>query len=187
MLNRKVLSRLLVASIIIVAIGLIMWVTPREAVAQCEDPKPSCSTCHAEAQPVFEQGEWHAIHARQEGCRSCHGGNDQAQDKESAHVGITLNPLEDTYTSCHACHPDDYRQRAERFAVVLHVTPMSSEPIARAVALQPPSEQSVARQPVTAAPSAATDQTPWLMVLVVVVAALLMGVAVIWRRLARQS
>ncbi len=112
----------LIASLSMVLLGLMVVLTPQAAVAQCEDPQPSCCTCHAIAHPVFEQGEWHAIHARKECCRSCHGGNDRAQDEAAAHVGIVPNPLTDTYTSCHQCHPDDYQQRAERFAVVLHVT-----------------------------------------------------------------
>ena len=182
---QRVSHILLIASLIMLAIGLIVLFTPQAVVAQCEDQKPSCCTCHATAHPVFEQGEWHAIHARKECCRSCHGGNDQAQDKETAHVGIVLNPLMDTYTSCHQCHPDDYRQRAEVFAVALHVTPMSSEPLTQTVAFQPPSSVPSIKLRAATTPISAADTTPWLWALVVIVAALLIGLMVIWRRLAR--
>jgi hypothetical protein len=157
---------------------------PQAAVAQCEDPKPSCCTCHAAAHPVFDQGEWHAIHARKECCRSCHGGNDRTQDKEAAHVGLTLHPLDDTYTSCHQCHPDDYRQRAEVFAVVLHVTPMSSEPTARpaVVASTPPPTI------VTPVPRTAGEATPvWDWPVLLAIAVLVMGLALIWRRRSHSS
>src|SRR5512136_3419143 len=130
MFANKVSHTLLVGSLFMLAIGLMVLLTPRAAVAQCEDQKPSCCACHATAHPVTDQGEWHTIHARKECCRACHGGNDQAQDKETAHVGMTLHPLQDTYLACHQCHPDDYQQRAETFAVALHVTPQSSEPTA---------------------------------------------------------
>ena len=60
-------------------------------------------------------------------------------DKDQAHVGVMRNPLGDTYLSCHQCHPDDYQQRAEKFAVVLGVTPQSHEPVTATVALNPSS------------------------------------------------
>jgi hypothetical protein len=46
-------------------------------------------------------------------------------DKDQAHEGLIANPLTDIYTSCHGCHPDDYVTGADRFAVVLSVTPGS--------------------------------------------------------------
>jgi phosphate/sulfate permease len=175
----------LIVSLIAIAIGLSVLFAPQAAVAQCEDPEPSCCTCHTTAHPVFEQGEWHTIHARKECCRSCHGGNDRAQDEETAHVGIVLNPLTDTYTACHQCHPDDYQQRADRFAVALHITPMSSEPLSQTVAFQPPSNVPPIKLPSATSPVEAADATPWLWALVVIVAALLIGLMIVWRKLAR--
>jgi hypothetical protein len=46
-------------------------------------------------------------------------------DKDLAHEGLVVNPLEDIYTNCYHCHPDDYQARAERFALTLGVTPNS--------------------------------------------------------------
>lgn len=181
---QKVSQTLLVASLMMLAIGLVVLFVPQTVVAQCEDPKPSCCTCHATAHPVTDQGEWHTIHARKECCRSCHGGNDQAQDKETAHIGIVLDPLTDTYTSCHSCHPDDYRQRAEVFAVALHVTPMSSEPLTQTVALQLPNSAPPIKLSAATTSISTASPTPWLWALVVIVAMLLVGLMIIWRKLA---
>ena len=177
---QKVSQTLSVTSLTLLAIGLIVLFAPQTAVAQCGDQKSSCVTCHAKVDPVFTQGEWHVIHARKECCLNCHGGNERAQDKETAHVSMVLDPLTDTYTSCHSCHPDDYRQRAQRFAVVLHVTPQSSEPTARptAVAAVPP--------PVitTPLPQAAANVTPmWDWPVALAIAVLVIGLATIgWKR-----
>jgi hypothetical protein len=135
--------------------------------------------------PVVEQGEWHTIHARKECCRACHGGNDQAQDKETAHVGMTLHPLQDTYLACHQCHPDDYRQRAVVFAMALNVTPQSSESLTQTVAFRPPSGVPPIKLPGAATPISVANPTPGLWALIIIVAILLAGLAVIWCRLAR--
>ncbi len=180
----RVSQTLLVTSLILLVIGLVVLFAPQAAVAQCEDPEPSCCTCHATAHPVFDQGEWHTVHARKECCRSCHGGNDRTNDKEEAHVGVMLQPLDDTYLSCHQCHPDDYRQRAEVFAVALHVTPMSSEPTARSAVVVPTPPPTI----VTAVPRAAEEATPvweWPVLLAIVV--LVMGLVLIWRRRSHSS
>ncbi len=181
---QKVPQTLLIASLVALAIGLVVLFVPQTVVAQCEDPKPSCCTCHATAHPVTDQGEWHTIHARKECCRACHGGNDQAQDKDTAHVGIVLNPLADTYTACHQCHPDDYQQRAEIFAVALHITPQSSEPLTKTVAFQPPSKVPPLQLPSAATSMSTANPTPGLLVLIGLVALLLVSLGVIWRKLA---
>ena len=112
--------------IVCLVTGLTLWVVS-PASAQCGDnpPKSSCITCHEKEDPVYQQGEWHAIHAKKDICTSCHGGNCASMDKTLAHVSMVANPLDDIYTSCHSCHPDDYTTRAARFAVVLGVTPGS--------------------------------------------------------------
>jgi hypothetical protein len=98
--------------------------------------------CHINQAPVYEQGIWHGTHARKDCCTNCHGGNCSAVEKELAHVGIIANPLEDVYTNCHACHPDDYWQRAEAFAIELNITPAS-----RATPTSVPTSDPVSRQP----------------------------------------
>jgi hypothetical protein len=116
-------------------LGILCWAGPHpSALAQCDDypPASTCYTCHAEAYPVFDQGDWHEIHARKDCCWNCHGGNAQAQDKDLAHEGITLQPLNDTFTDCYACHPYDYQDRAERFGAALGVVPISNAPTPQA-------------------------------------------------------
>lgn len=182
---QKISQLRLAVSLVILVIGLLLWLMPQTAVAQCEDPTPSCCACHATAHPVAAEGEWHTIHARKECCRACHGGNDRAEDKDTAHVGMTLHPLDDTYLACHQCHPDDYPQRAEVFAVALHITPQSSEPPTQTVALQPPSNVPPFQLPAASAPIGTAGTTPWLWALVIIIALLMIGLLVIWRRLAR--
>jgi len=180
-MSAKEVSRvLLVVSLITLAMGVLVLLAPQAVIAQCEDPQPSCCTCHATAHPVGEQGEWHTIHARKECCRSCHGGNDRTDDKDAAHMGMTLHPLDDTYIACHQCHPNDYRQRAEVFAVALSITPQSSEPTARpAVAASTPPPIIL-----TPLPQAAADVTPvWDWPVFLAIAVLVIGLVVIgWRR-----
>lgn len=181
---QKVSQILLLTSLILLAIGLVVLLAPQTAIAQCEDPEPSCCTCHATAHPVFDQGEWHAIHARKECCRACHGGNDRTNDKDAAHADMTLHPLQDTYLACHQCHPDDYQQRAEVFAVALHVTPQSSEPTARPLVAAATPRPMI----VTPLPQAAMDATPvWDWPVILVIALLVIGFLVIWRRRSHSS
>ena len=59
--------------------------------------------------PVYDQGDWHVLHARKDCCAQCHGGNCSSMDKDLAHEGMVANPLEDIYTNCYHCHPDDYQ------------------------------------------------------------------------------
>jgi hypothetical protein len=175
----KISQAVLVTSLVMLAFGLFMLLIPQAASAQCEDPSPSCCTCHATAHPVFDQGEWHTVHARKECCRACHGGNDRADDQDAAHAGMTLHPLQDTHLACHQCHLDDYQQRAEVFAVALHVTPQRSEPTARprvAAATPPP-------MMVTPVPQAVAEVTPvwdWPVLLAILILAV--GLLIIWRR-----
>ena len=113
--------------------------------AQCgDDPgSSSCITCHEKesAYRVIGTGIWHAIHASKDSCWNCHAGNSRVDDKELAHEGILVHPLEDVYTDCYACHPIDYLQRAELFGAILGVTPASrptSTPVLKIAASQKP-------------------------------------------------
>jgi len=108
---------------------VILGISPSPVSAQCgtDPPHSSCVNCHEIQEPVYENGEWHGVHARKDCCTNCHGGNCSADEKEQAHVGMIPNPLEDIYTNCHACHPDDYPKRADIFAAELGITPSSRE------------------------------------------------------------
>jgi hypothetical protein len=145
--------------LVFLVIGILIWATtPTTSAAQCGDvpPKSSCITCHEKEDPVHENGEWHDIHALKDCCTSCHGGNCMASEKDLAHESLVANPLEDIYTSCYSCHPDDYQARAVRFAAILGVTPGSSptatsHPVAEVVehpiVILPPSSPSTSLQP----------------------------------------
>jgi len=128
-------ARVLVTGLIVAA---VCWLLPSGAEsvsAQCGDipADSSCITCHAESYPVYGVGEWHVIHARKDCCWNCHGGNTQAMQKDLAHEGMTLFPLQDIYQSCYACHPADYGDRAVRFGNALGVVPSAEK-------LPPPSK-----------------------------------------------
>jgi hypothetical protein len=192
MFARRLSSRWLVFALSALVVGLVLWLTPAVVRAQsggvpesagCSNPPPSsCLTCHAQVDPVADQGEWHIIHAQNDFCRNCHGGDDRTLDKDQAHTGMMPNPLDDTYLSCHACHTD-YQQRAEKFAVVLGVTPQSHEPITTTMALNPASGAPAVRLP--AAPTsglAAVSPSTWL-ALLALVALVLIGVTLTLRKL----
>jgi hypothetical protein len=182
---RRLLKLSLIGGVTLI-MSLAARAAPREAFAQCGDTlaESSCHACHEQAHPAYERGEWHAIHAQKDCCWNCHGGNDQAADKDLAHAALVRNPLEDTYTSCHQCHPDDYRQRADRFAAILGVTPGSSEPVTHTVEMAAPGVGQPIVPPVVPLP-ASESISPWLWPMVLVTGALLLGLVLTWRRLSR--
>ena len=128
-MSRKWLITLVFIGILFLGCSVLVWaITPIPAAAQCgSNPPPdsSCYTCHVEQDPVYENGEWHGVHARKDCCAKCHGGNCSTMDKDLAHQSLITNPLSDIYTNCHSCHPDDYQVRAEVFAIELGITPSS--------------------------------------------------------------
>jgi hypothetical protein len=114
---------------ILLAAAAILSIRPTPVSAQCgvNPPNSSCFNCHVTQDSIYDKGEWHGIHARKDCCTNCHGGNCSAAEKERAHESMTPNPLDDIYISCHACHPEDYPERAARFAAELGITPSSRE------------------------------------------------------------
>jgi hypothetical protein len=109
----------------LIGLGLcafFIWIKP--AFAQCDDPPPpsNCYQCHEQEYPVFEEGEWHDIHARKDACWQCHGGNTSATTAEQAHQGVIANPLMDIQMDCYPCHPSDYQGRAQRFGALLGIS-----------------------------------------------------------------
>jgi hypothetical protein len=188
---RRQYSRWLVFALSALVVGLALCLTPAAARAQgggvpdssgCSYPPPSsCMTCHAQVDPIGDKGEWHILHARNDICRNCHGGDDRTMDKDQAHVGMLPNPLDDTYLSCHACHTD-YQQRAARFAAVLGVTPQSHEPITATVGLKPASGAPVAQRPVAPTPGSNGTGAGWLLALLAAAAIMLTGVMLTRRK-----
>jgi hypothetical protein len=187
---RRKSSRWLTFYIITLAAGLALCLTPATVLAQgggpessgCRLVESSCSTCHAQSDPVSNQGEWHTVHAPEDACRNCHGGNDQTMDEDQAHVGLVSNPLDDTYLSCHQCHPDDYQRRADHFATQLGITAKSNVPVTTTAAIQPLSNEPKAQLPGTNLPGAGAKSVPWLWVLVALMVTLTSTLIVQWSR-----
>lgn len=103
-------------------IGAMMAASAQPVAAQCGTSASSCKSCH-ETQgqmSVANNGDWHKAHAFGDFCEFCHAGNVQAKDKAAAHQGMVA-PMADVKTSCQGCHPDDYTQRAEKYAATLGV------------------------------------------------------------------
>ena len=108
----------------LVLLILLLWVGTTHVRADCGGtPSSSCTTCHAQEDPVSEKGEWHIIHASKDICINCHGGNGTTMNKDLAHENLTAHPLDDIYTDCHSCHPGDYDLRSAIFASTLGITP----------------------------------------------------------------
>jgi hypothetical protein len=115
---------LLFSGLILVVTGLSLLLNPAQPVeAQCGSSASSCQSCHEVqgALPVNADGtSWHEAHAFGDFCYICHAGNQQALDKESAHVGM-VPPLSDVNASCQMCHADDLNERAAVYASILGV------------------------------------------------------------------
>src|SRR5690348_14649368 len=91
--------------------------------AQCGSQASSCKNCHeVQAQkPVNNDGTgWHQSHAFGDFCVICHGGNQQATDKDVAHKAMAA-PLSDVKAACQQCHPSDLQARAQVYASALGV------------------------------------------------------------------
>ncbi len=117
---RKHLGFLLLMGVMLAVIAFITW--PRPASAQCGSSASSCKNCHEvqKQDPVNTKGEWHTAHAFGDFCEFCHAGNVKAKDKAAAHTGL-IGPLSDVKGSCQSCHPNDYMDRAKKFADTLGV------------------------------------------------------------------
>jgi hypothetical protein len=176
--------------IVIIGTVVILWaMTPLTALAQCGSnppPKSSCITCHETEDPVYENGEWHDTHALKDCCTNCHGGNCSTMDKELAHEDLVVHPLEDIYTNCHKCHPDDYQTRAEGFGVILGVTPSSSP------TSTPVPASLIVEHPIIILPSSTSSQAFTLPLIPIIfgfsfLALLVVGLTIMSRQLRKQG
>ena len=134
-------------------------------LGQCGSQVSSCKNCHEvqEKKPVNNDGTpWHTSHAFGDFCYICHGGNQQATDETTAHVGL-VSPLSNIQASCAQCHPNDLQARAQVYATKLGVqigsgsasaatVSSSGTPVATATASAAPasSNTSATPQPVAA-------------------------------------
>jgi len=128
----SVLSRIILSGLVLLGWLTFELTSPSATNAQCGSIESSCVRCHQEIHPVCGKTEWHAEYGHRYACWHCHGGNDMAHDKALAHVDLARHPLQDAYTSCCGCHPEDYQQLAERFANALGTTVSARAPTPRA-------------------------------------------------------
>ncbi|MBI4788857.1 MAG: hypothetical protein HY782_17640 [Chloroflexi bacterium] len=119
-MSRKHIGFFLLAGAMLAVIAFLAW--PRPASAQCGSSASSCRNCHEvkKQYPVNTKGVWHTSHAFGDFCEFCHAGNVKAKDKAAAHTGL-IGPLSDVKGSCNSCHPNDYVDRAKKFADTLGV------------------------------------------------------------------
>jgi hypothetical protein len=146
----------LAAGVFFLLISAIAFMGVKPARAQCGSQASSCKNCH-EVQgqkPVNTDGtEWHQSHAFGDFCYICHGGNQQATDKDAAHQGM-VSPLADVKASCQQCHAADLDARAKVYADILGVTVGSG-----AVAPAATSAPAAVSASTAVAPSAASAQS----------------------------
>ncbi len=102
---------------------IVLFANAQILKAQCGASLSSCKTCHEvkHEKSVANQGPWHQQHAFGDFCEFCHGGNTAAKDEASAHQGINKMPLKNAGNTCSSCHPDDYKERALKYAAVLKI------------------------------------------------------------------
>jgi hypothetical protein len=121
--KKRLLLFLILSGVVTLSASAIWLGTALPASAQCGSQASSCKNCH-EVQghdPVNNDGtDWHQSHAFGDFCYICHGGNQQAVEKEAAHTGM-VDPLSDIQASCQQCHPNDLTQRAQVYASALGV------------------------------------------------------------------
>lgn len=154
----------LVLGLVFLPLG-VAFLVAQPVDAQCGSSVSSCKNCH-EVQgqlPVNNDGTgWHESHAFGDFCIFCHAGNEQATDKDAAHIGL-VPPLSDVKASCQQCHSKDLMDRAQVYATILNVklgsgdnTPSPVTPtsvpanIATTVPQQPSSAQPTAQAVVNA-------------------------------------
>ena len=123
MQHKKTAFSFLFAGMTLVIVVSIFLVTASPASAQCGSQASSCKNCH-EVQgqdPVNSDGtSWHQSHSFGDFCYICHGGNQQATDKDAAHQGME-DPLSNIQASCQQCHVADLDARAQVYASALGV------------------------------------------------------------------
>ncbi|MBI5302496.1 MAG: hypothetical protein HY868_10185 [Chloroflexi bacterium] len=120
-MRKKHVGFFLVLAILLATVVFIAY--PRPADAQCGSTASSCKNCHEvqKAMPVNAKGAWHTAHAFGDFCAFCHSGNTKSKDKTAAHTGM-LDPFTDVKGGCQSCHPNDYLDRAKKYADALGKT-----------------------------------------------------------------
>ena len=108
----------------LIIVSLIFLWPATQARAQCGSQASSCKNCH-EVQgqkSVNNDGTtWHTQHQQIDACLTCHAGNPQSTDKTQAHTGI-VPWNSDVKAGCASCHPIDYLQKGQIYAITLGVS-----------------------------------------------------------------
>ena len=115
---KKYIGFILLIAVTLAAMIFIAY--PHPASAQCGSSASSCKSCHEvqKVMPVNTKGAWHTQHAFGDFCAFCHSGNTKSKDKTAAHTGM-LDVFADVKGACQSCHPNDYMDRAKKYANVL--------------------------------------------------------------------
>jgi hypothetical protein len=113
---------LMLSGTVLLFVGIAMLL-PQPVEAQCGSSASSCKNCHEvnAKHPVNTSGDWHINHAFGDFCAFCHAGNVQAVEKGPAHEDM-IYPLSKPKESCQSCHPNDYTDKAQIYAVALGTT-----------------------------------------------------------------
>ncbi|MBI5950161.1 MAG: hypothetical protein HY865_00765 [Chloroflexi bacterium] len=123
-MHKKKLSATLMIVGFLLAFVAVSWLATAQPVkAQCGSQASTCKDCHEVQGQMSVNADgtgWHQSHAFGDFCYICHAGNQQATDKDAAHVGM-VSPLTDTKASCQQCHPKDLDARAKVYTDILGV------------------------------------------------------------------
>ncbi len=120
-MRKKHVGFFLLLAILLATVVFIAY--PHPADAQCGSAATSCKSCHEvqKVMPVNTKGAWHTQHAFGDFCAFCHSGNTKDKDKTVAHKGM-VDVLADVKGACQSCHPNDYNDRAKKYADALGKT-----------------------------------------------------------------
>jgi hypothetical protein len=186
----------MILSLTLLTLVLLSFTSSTPVQAQCTAPS-SCKTCHViQGQlPYDSSTAWHLDHSFADFCTSCHGGDRNALDADSAHAGMTLK-LVDMGGNCKACHTSELTQCFTTYADTLGIT--NSDAINQALN-SPPSHsnnfitglkpEDISLPPSSSKPVATpTSQTGNTILAVILLVGLVPGALVfVWNNLRRKE
>jgi hypothetical protein len=122
--NKKMFVTVIIVGVLLTIASVIWLGTAQPVSAQCGSQASTCKDCHEVQGQMSVNADgtgWHQSHAFGDFCYICHGGNQQAAEKDAAHTGM-VSPFADTKASCQQCHPKDLDARAKVYMDKLGVT-----------------------------------------------------------------
>jgi hypothetical protein len=148
----------LILTLLFAFAGVIFWgiALTGSAAAQSDIPAGSetkCRTCHEDLYHLYDTGKWYCLCGQPRDCTCCHGGDPQTMVAQSAHAGMTANPIAENPGVCQDCHPGDYQERIDQFCAVARIDPLA-----------PPTATLPAFAPVMAGPVEGAQLSPLLRV-----------------------